>query len=212
MTLPWMPFFLAAMWRAGRDIIHRIASPIVLFAVSWLVVPILFFTFSGSKLPGYIVPAVPAAIVITALLVFEFGQQSRKWRTAVLAIAATTLAVAIGFLIFALPGFADRDSVKALVQAADKKGYASSRILTLHMVSYNAEYYATGRLLRDEKGGQGRLEGAMQVLTEANKESGLTVLVLVPVEYVSQLTEYDKVTSDVIKDNGEVAIVAVAAK
>ena len=37
-----------------------------LFACCWLVVPILFFSISRSKLPGYILPAVPAGAVLLA--------------------------------------------------------------------------------------------------------------------------------------------------
>jgi len=37
-----------------------------LFACSWLVVPIAFFSISQSKLPGYILPAIPAGAVLLA--------------------------------------------------------------------------------------------------------------------------------------------------
>ncbi|PWT95824.1 MAG: hypothetical protein C5B55_00750, partial [Blastocatellia bacterium] len=37
-----------------------------MFALAWLVLPILFFSFSSSKLPGYILPAVPAAALLIA--------------------------------------------------------------------------------------------------------------------------------------------------
>jgi len=212
MTLPWMPFFLAAMWRAGRNVLDRVVSPISLFAISWLAVPLVFFTFSGSKLPGYVLPAVPAAIVVTGFLLFELVHKSRKWRMILLAIAATTLVISGVGLIFFLPGFAEHDSVKTFIQAADEKGYASSRVLTLHVNTQSVEYYAAGRLLRDDKGVQQTLDGARLVLDEINKDGGKPVLVLVPLKYMSQLTEYDKVKTELIEDNGEIAIVVVNAK
>jgi 4-amino-4-deoxy-L-arabinose transferase-like glycosyltransferase len=68
-TLPWTAFLVAALagarrwnWR-GRDP----ASKLRVYAFVWLVVPIVFFSLSGSKLPGYILPALPGA----ALLVGE---------------------------------------------------------------------------------------------------------------------------------------------
>ncbi len=73
--LPWTVFVIAAMaepvriWWAER----RLISPepdlewqFSLFACCWLVVPVAFFSFSQSKLPGYILPAIPAAAVLLA--------------------------------------------------------------------------------------------------------------------------------------------------
>jgi hypothetical protein len=37
-----------------------------ILALCWLVVPVLFFSFSQSKLPGYILPAVPAGAILLA--------------------------------------------------------------------------------------------------------------------------------------------------
>jgi 4-amino-4-deoxy-L-arabinose transferase-like glycosyltransferase len=37
-----------------------------IFCVLWLVVPMLFFSFSQSKLPGYVLPAVPAGSLLLA--------------------------------------------------------------------------------------------------------------------------------------------------
>src|SRR5208337_744241 len=36
------------------------------FTCIWLVVPVLFFSISQSKLPGYILPAIPAGAVLLA--------------------------------------------------------------------------------------------------------------------------------------------------
>lgn len=36
------------------------------FAFSWLIFPVAFFSFSGSKLPGYVLPALPGAILLAS--------------------------------------------------------------------------------------------------------------------------------------------------
>src|SRR5262249_2592059 len=36
------------------------------FLLLWIVIPILFFSISRSKLPGYILPVIPAGAVLTA--------------------------------------------------------------------------------------------------------------------------------------------------
>jgi 4-amino-4-deoxy-L-arabinose transferase-like glycosyltransferase len=68
-ALPWTAFLVAALvsarrweWRA-----QTAQNKLRIFAFAWLVVPIVFFSLSGSKLPGYILPALPGA----ALLVGE---------------------------------------------------------------------------------------------------------------------------------------------
>ena len=230
LTLPWLPFFLASIWSYVKRVFHHKAtkvtktstalsprlpfssSPLLLFSISWLLVPFVFFSFSGSKLPGYILPAVPAAVILTSTFIFELIRNSYKRRNVILLIAASTFGSAILLLIFAVPRFAESDSVKTLIQAANEHGYGSNRVLTLHTISHNAEFYAAGRLLRDSEGKQRRLSGTGEVLTEIDVENGKTVLVLVPLEYLSQLTSNEKLKTEILKDNGELAIAAVGVE
>src|SRR6202041_2528578 len=78
--MPWTIFAIAACipaikscmrlrWsESGREFDFRI------FAFCWLLVPVLFFSISQSKLPGYILPAVPAG----ALLLADYLRQHLK--------------------------------------------------------------------------------------------------------------------------------------
>lgn len=225
MTLPWLPFFLAAIWRLAKGMFTRVgaetqsqarlpfsSSPLLLFSLAWLIVPLVFFSFSGSKLPGYVLPSVPAAVILTALFMSARIQRSTIWRNAAVSLAVATFVVT-GFLItFVVPGFAEADSVKALINAANERGYASSPVLTLHTISYNAEFYAAGRLLRDEHGRQVRMSGVNEVIAELNTGTTTTVLVLVPLEYLPQLMSDTRVTSAVVRENGELAIAAVSLR
>ena len=72
--LPWTAFILAAMveavrrWWAARgtgvENAEQSKESLSLFCLIWLVIPILFFSVSQSKLPGYILPALPAGIIL----------------------------------------------------------------------------------------------------------------------------------------------------
>lgn len=73
--LPWTVFVIAAfvesvrVWWAERK--SAPAEPdfelqFRVFVCCWLVVPVAFFSISQSKLPGYILPAVPAGAVLLA--------------------------------------------------------------------------------------------------------------------------------------------------
>ena len=53
---------LAQYVRNGIDAIDRWK----LFAFLWMLFPVVFFSFSGSKLPGYVLPAVPGAALLLA--------------------------------------------------------------------------------------------------------------------------------------------------
>jgi len=74
--VPWTFFVIAAFvqpvrlcWakrktvgEAGDDLENQFG----VFACCWLIVPVLFFSVSQSKLPGYIVPAIPAGGLLLA--------------------------------------------------------------------------------------------------------------------------------------------------
>jgi 4-amino-4-deoxy-L-arabinose transferase-like glycosyltransferase len=73
--VPWTIFVIAAcveslrLWWAQRKSVSPepdLVWQFSLFACCWLVVPVAFFSISQSKLPGYILPAIPAGAVLLA--------------------------------------------------------------------------------------------------------------------------------------------------
>ena len=70
--VPWIVFVIAAslqsirVWWAERGSPADAALGFRVFACCWLFVPLVFFSISQSKLPGYILPAVPAGAVLLA--------------------------------------------------------------------------------------------------------------------------------------------------
>jgi len=77
-VLPWSVFTLPAVWNALREGWSSIRSDqtdsgaagttdwLEQFLMLWIVVPIVFFSISRAKLPGYILPAIPPAALLTA--------------------------------------------------------------------------------------------------------------------------------------------------
>ena len=74
--LPWTVFVIAAIvqpvriWWAERKTVSPepdLEWQFSLFACCWLVLPVVFFSISQSKLPGYILPSIPAGAVLLAL-------------------------------------------------------------------------------------------------------------------------------------------------
>ena len=76
--LPWSAFLIATAQAAARLWREKswTNSP-GFFVACWAVFPIVFFSFSQSKLPSYILPAVPALALIAAISASRAFQKSR---------------------------------------------------------------------------------------------------------------------------------------
>ena len=215
MTIPWLPFFLAAVWRFARRLPsgeRDARSDLRAFAFVWMVLPVLFFSFSGSKLPGYILPSVPAGVILTADYIVDFAATSRRRVLAIQAVAAATFAAVIIAMIFFVPSFAETDSVKSLFAAANARGLGETPVLMLHGISHNAEFYAPGRIVREPDGKLKRLNGPLEVKREIELRNGAPVLVLMPPNYLDELRQTASLTTEAIKDNGEWALLYVTLK
>jgi len=220
MILPWLPFFIASIWNLIRDQIRAVsASPppgvrppnLLLFTFAWLLVPLVFFSFSGSKLPGYILPAVPAAVIFAAVYLDQLAVKNAKWNTITRLIA---LSVFIGIVILQLtvmPWFAPTDSVKTLVAAANSRGFTNDRILAFYSVDHNAEFYAAGRLIRDETGKQRAFYSIEEVAAFVATEPSKRVLVFVKLVDMGKLNIGGKLSVETIADNTEYAVALVRA-
>jgi 4-amino-4-deoxy-L-arabinose transferase-like glycosyltransferase len=232
-----------------------------LFAVVWIVVPLAFFSVAQSKLPGYILPALPAAcllagdelrrfardgagrrlmratgcvLVVAAIAAIIYATQTHlvatscavsvaaplafagvwvliakgsRARVAGAVVIATLLAVVL-IASFAQEGIARRESVCDLLRLASARGYADAPVVELYGVERSAQFYAAGRLYSDERGEPHVLDGINLVERFAD-ERHATVLVIVPVEYASQLTNLGSERAEMIGDNGVHALVAV---
>jgi 4-amino-4-deoxy-L-arabinose transferase-like glycosyltransferase len=120
LALPWTPLLAGALmdlagdaraaWRRARggtgdapgdgvgaggggEVIRRLR----LFALAWLAVPVVFFSASQSKLPGYVLPALPGAAVLAGCELWRYargGRRARHVRAAgflMLALAAASI-------------------------------------------------------------------------------------------------------------------------
>jgi 4-amino-4-deoxy-L-arabinose transferase-like glycosyltransferase len=64
--IPWVVFVMAAIVVAMRSAKERNADGLNTFLVIWILVVVVFFSISKSKLPGYILPAVTPGILLLA--------------------------------------------------------------------------------------------------------------------------------------------------
>lgn len=110
--VPWIVFVAAALvesvrvgWAERRPGTSDLQLQFRIFTCCWLAVPVIFFSISRSKLPGYILPAVPAGAVLLAdflLRQFEQEMPATKWLAALHAIMACAPIVPAALIAFIL--------------------------------------------------------------------------------------------------------------
>ena len=102
-VMPWTLVLILAVaervrliWSEGKEAFSSPEDSWQLFLLIWMLVPILFFSASQSKLPGYILPAVPAG----ALLVAEYLAARRGEDKKSSFLFAAAHGILCGLLIF----------------------------------------------------------------------------------------------------------------
>lgn len=102
--VPWTVFVIAALVRSVRSWWTKRKSEEIsatdfecqfsIFASCWFIVPLIFFSISKSKLPGYILPALPAG----ALLLTEYLRQRLEHKGSQNEAVSKSMAVLHGLL------------------------------------------------------------------------------------------------------------------
>jgi len=81
--VPWTVFAVAAVVDAIRDWRYSVQQPpgeedLRTYLALWFLLPIIFFSFSQSKLPGYILPGIPAGTVLLADFILRREEGAAK--------------------------------------------------------------------------------------------------------------------------------------
>jgi 4-amino-4-deoxy-L-arabinose transferase-like glycosyltransferase len=112
--MPWTVFVIAAfverirLWWADRTSANTdpdLELQFGVFACCWLIVPVAFFSISQSKLPGYILPAVPAGALLLADYLrqhLEHEAPASKWLVVLHALLAAAAVVPAMLLTYAV--------------------------------------------------------------------------------------------------------------
>lgn len=139
LLLPWTAYLIDALakmrswaWRGADSL-----SIVRVFTLAWLLVPIVFFSFSGSKLPGYVLPALPAAallicdrlsapgkskwpLMVTGVICFIFGAAGLIYalRLGPVSLVCAALAAVPMFVAGACTLFQKRQNAPIFISAA----------------------------------------------------------------------------------------------
>jgi len=80
--VPWAVFVVAAFIWTGRQFRETESDSLSRFLVIWIAVIVVFFSLSKSKLPGYILPAIPPGIVLVVEYLGTRTSQRPRWAIA----------------------------------------------------------------------------------------------------------------------------------
>jgi len=101
--MPWTLWLILAvvergrlLWSKGKGALAAVEDSWQLFLLIWLLVPVFVFSASQSKLPGYILPAIPAG----ALLVSEYLAARRTEETRISLPLGAAHGALCGLLLF----------------------------------------------------------------------------------------------------------------
>jgi 4-amino-4-deoxy-L-arabinose transferase-like glycosyltransferase len=92
-AVPWSFFLLGA---GARFMVRRDLDELSLLAWLWLIIPLVFFSFSASKLPGYILPAFPAAAILAGREADKFLSGDGDLISKVAGVLTATMMAALG--------------------------------------------------------------------------------------------------------------------
>src|SRR5712672_395111 len=119
---PWVGMTISALTSVFRRKIGTQLDNPATYVLCWALFPIIFFSLSKSKLPGYILPAIPALVLLTALAVARALRADKAPFRPGLVVAALTPVAAlavIGLLEYFQP----------LMKTADFYAYARECLL-----------------------------------------------------------------------------------
>lgn len=212
MTIPWLPFFIGAVWKNVRNFKSAIRNPQIAFVFAWMLIPLCFFSLSGSKLPGYILPALPAAQILTANQVYEFIENSTRREFFIKFTAFATFTIAAIALQFFVMDYARHETTKYLIESANAQGYGTQKIVNLYAVQHNLEFYAAERLVRDTDGKLKRYDDFSELVKDLKSEKNGEILLVVANHAAKNVTESGLVEAKILDDNGEISLIYVKSK
>jgi 4-amino-4-deoxy-L-arabinose transferase-like glycosyltransferase len=97
--LPWTVIAIAAVVAALRQLRNPTSDTLRLFLLIWIGLIVIFFSISQSKLPGYVLPAIPAGAILVRR--FIFAPSSEGISTWLRFVIMAGHAVLMGAMVFA---------------------------------------------------------------------------------------------------------------
>ena len=94
LCVPWTLLLVTGVVRSTLALRAKAsAGDLSSFAVLWIAIPTIFFSLSTAKLPGYILPVLPAAALLVGYEIDRFAQEKRNLR--IMRVTASLMIVTV---------------------------------------------------------------------------------------------------------------------
>ncbi len=150
-ALPWTLWLLGA----ARDFLKlrpRLNQRDAFLALAWvwMIVPIAFFSRSGSKLPSYILPSFPAIAILAGEALSRGVWLPRAWKPKWVALAGAAFmsVLVVSAMLFYAPSHEDKRSIRSLCRVVSAQMRPGERATFLDLgKDYDPHFYLQGRVV-----------------------------------------------------------------
>ncbi|MEO8344377.1 MAG: glycosyltransferase family 39 protein [Betaproteobacteria bacterium] len=156
-ALPWSPMIVgwlvrtlaARSARSSTQRRHLLHDPWCAYLLLWTLAPMLFFTVSGNVLPTYVLPGMPACVLLLAEFWRPRDEDDHMLRFAVKLMTACGVGLVLvfgGVLVAQQQQFDVELSHRALVRMYEAtRANADDRLVYVGQRPISAEFYAQGK-------------------------------------------------------------------
>jgi hypothetical protein len=145
--MPWallMPM-VARHWSRLAESPGREDRPLIVYLACWALAPCVFFTFSGNILPTYVLPGLPAAMMIVAIMVARLPRERVERRLLPAGLATTVITSLVLVIAFGAGGWDEKTSTKALLRDFESRRTGGEALVFFPKRPLSGSFYSGGR-------------------------------------------------------------------
>lgn len=156
--LPWI-VFLPGLIKKYKP--WRRENNSFLFLFLWIIVPILFFSISSSKLPGYILPIYPALAILTGNYLYD--RNYIKSFIVIFVVAVVVYMSSVAFLPLLEEKLGENLSIRKIAEYINKNRLAEEKIVNYRCFFQGLSFYLKERVILVEKGREVQFEDKIDI-------------------------------------------------
>ena len=144
--MPWTVLLPVAAWRWRRLAEPAIAADrsLLVYLACWALAPCVLFTLSGNILWTYVLPGVPAAALLAAILLTRLPRERVERRLLPAGVAMTAI-VGLGIVgSFNAGGWDEETSAKALVREYESRRSEGEALVFFRKRPLSGSFYSDG--------------------------------------------------------------------
>jgi 4-amino-4-deoxy-L-arabinose transferase-like glycosyltransferase len=192
--LPWSIVIPAIAWkrRGNATAVRPEDRELNIYLWLWALVPCAVFTLSGNILWTYVLPAISALSMLSAMFLSRLPEGAAPEQTVAAGIGVTVVVTLALVAAFNVGGWDDHRSMKSLV-AEYRSATRGEPLVFFRQVPYSASFYSGGaaELAREPADLKSRLEhGAAYIVVRERHRARLPADLARELHFVREIDEY----------------------